>query len=287
MCTGQGNKGTHLRFLVPEADAECLLRTPELLDYLERCSKTSIHWSDRNEHFPGTHERICMVSGPDDGVVGAAAQLIDALMNEEDKYKNSKIEVKLVLPSSSFDYLRDPKGGEIMIGKSIGKSLEIKIFENATKNEHNVGLHDRILHMIGTFPNQIKAVEEILSKLVDDPQYPPPLTSHLLCLDVSSHGYATATTRYTRPQRTGAAIDARKKHTIEIGIANEQIPSVIGPAGRTIRTLSEASGAIIEVSDEGDFIPGTHDRKVKITGTQEATRRAKDIIRKHANSPRW
>jgi RNA-binding protein Nova len=40
----------------------------------------------------------------------------------------------------------------------------------------------------------------------------------------------------------------------------------------------QASGARIKISDRGDFMPGTTDRKVTITGTPEAIRTAESMI---------
>uniref|UniRef100_A0A453Q4G7 K Homology domain-containing protein n=1 Tax=Aegilops tauschii subsp. strangulata TaxID=200361 RepID=A0A453Q4G7_AEGTS len=40
----------------------------------------------------------------------------------------------------------------------------------------------------------------------------------------------------------------------------------------------QASGTRIKISDRGDFIPGTSDRKVTITGTSEAIQAAEAMI---------
>jgi len=76
--------------------------------------------------------------------------------------------------------------------------------------------------------------------------------------------------------RSPANIDAQE--SITIGVADEHIGAVVGRAGRNITEIIQASGARIKISDRGDFMSGTTDRKVTITGTSEAIRTAESMI---------
>jgi len=89
------------------------------------------------------------------------------------------------------------------------------------------------------------------------------------------------------PMRSPANIDAQE--SITIGVADEHIGAVVGRAGRNITEIIQASGARIKISDRGDFMSGTTDRKVTITGTSEAIRTAESMImqRVSASSERW
>uniref|UniRef100_A0A453Q438 K Homology domain-containing protein n=1 Tax=Aegilops tauschii subsp. strangulata TaxID=200361 RepID=A0A453Q438_AEGTS len=79
------------------------------------------------------------------------------------------------------------------------------------------------------------------------------------------------------PVRSPANNDAQESHTI--GVADEHIGAVVGRAGRNItEIIQQASGTRIKISDRGDFIPGTSDRKVTITGTSEAIQAAEAMI---------
>jgi len=80
----------------------------------------------------------------------------------------------------------------------------------------------------------------------------------------------------TTPMRSPASNEAQESLTI--GIADEHIGAVVGRAGRNITEIIQASGARIKISDRGDYISGTSDRKVTITGTPEAIRTAESMI---------
>lgn len=66
--------------------------------------------------------------------------------------------------------------------------------------------------------------------------------------------------------------------SITLGVADEHIGLVVGRGGRNILEISQISGARIKISDRGDFMAGTSDRKVTINGTQRSIRIAEAMI---------
>ncbi|KAK7268490.1 hypothetical protein RIF29_21189 [Crotalaria pallida] len=69
-----------------------------------------------------------------------------------------------------------------------------------------------------------------------------------------------------------------RSNSLTIGVADEHIGLVVGRGGRNIMDISQNSGARIKISDRGDYISGTTDRKVTITGSQRAIRIAETMI---------
>nr|GEW65161.1 protein BTR1-like isoform X1 [Tanacetum cinerariifolium] len=67
-------------------------------------------------------------------------------------------------------------------------------------------------------------------------------------------------------------------NSVTLGVADEHIGLVVGRGGRNIMEISQVSGARIKISERGDFISGTSDRKVTITGSQRAIRVAEAMI---------
>ncbi|ONK57265.1 uncharacterized protein A4U43_C10F18300 [Asparagus officinalis] len=72
--------------------------------------------------------------------------------------------------------------------------------------------------------------------------------------------------------------------SVTIGVADEHIGFVLGRGGRTIMEIIQISGARIKISDRNDFMPGTSNRKVTITGSHEAVNAAEDMIRNKVSS---
>lgn len=69
-----------------------------------------------------------------------------------------------------------------------------------------------------------------------------------------------------------------RSNSVTIGVADGHIGLVVGRGGRTIMEISQVSGARIKISDRGDFMSGTTDRKVTITGSQRSIRSAESMI---------
>ena len=57
--------------------------------------------------------------------------------------------------------------------------------------------------------------------------------------------------------------------SITVAVPDEHIGAVLGKGGRTISEIQVVSGVRIKVSDRGDFVEGTRNRKVTLTGTME------------------
>ncbi|KAE8782655.1 hypothetical protein D1007_43921 [Hordeum vulgare] len=99
----------------------------------------------------------------------------------------------------------------------------------------------------------------------EDPRSPPP----------------TTTTAATKPDTSMQSPDEDSRGVqgiLTIGVADEHVGDVISRAGRTIKEIKQVSGAWITISPEGEFMPGTCDREVFITGTSEAIRAAEAMI---------
>ncbi|KAL0403609.1 UNVERIFIED_CONTAM: protein BTR1 [Sesamum radiatum] len=69
-----------------------------------------------------------------------------------------------------------------------------------------------------------------------------------------------------------------RSSSVTIGIADEHVGLVVGRGGRSIMEISQLSGARIKISDRGDFMSGTSNRKVTITGSQRSVRIAESMI---------
>ena len=66
--------------------------------------------------------------------------------------------------------------------------------------------------------------------------------------------------------------------TLEISVPDELIGVVLGKGGKTITEIMQYSGAKIQASQKGEFMPGTNNRKVVITGDFQAAQLAHFLI---------
>ncbi|KAF2318452.1 hypothetical protein GH714_007836 [Hevea brasiliensis] len=246
-------KATYIRFLVSNAAAGSVIgKGGATITDFQSQSGARIQLSRNYEFFPGTSDRIIMISGTLDDVIKAVELILAKLFSEfhaEDGVDfDTRTKVRLIVPNSSC-------------GSIIGKGAIIKSFieesqagiKISPQDNNFYGLNDRLVTVTGTLEEQIRAIDLILAKLVEDPHYSQTMHTHFHMLE----------------DRT---------NSVTIGIADEHIGLVVGRGGRNIMEISQVSGARIKISDRGDFMSGTNDRKITITGSQRAICSAEGMI---------
>lgn len=70
---------------------------------------------------------------------------------------------------------------------------------------------------------------------------------------------------------------------IEIEVSDNIIGAILGHGGKLLVELQRMSGANIQISKKGIFVPGTRNRIVTITGSQSAVSTARVLIDRQIN----
>ncbi|XP_034928717.1 protein BTR1 isoform X3 [Populus trichocarpa] len=267
-------KPTYTRFLVSNAAAGSVIgKGGATITDFQSQSGARIQLSRNYEFFPGTSDRIIMVSGGIDDVLKAVeliiAKLLSEIPAEDGDEAEPRMRVRLVVPNSACGSIIG-KGGSIIKSFIEESHAGIKISPLDTKF---FGLTDRLVTVTGTLEEQMHAIDLILSKLTDDPHYSQ--TMH------APFSYAAYNSMNHGPNGAAVKFQHNKDditNSVTIGVADEHIGLVVGRGGRNIMEISQTSGARLKISDRGDFMSGTTDRKITITGSQRAIRAAEDMI---------
>ncbi|XP_061976219.1 protein BTR1 isoform X2 [Populus nigra] len=267
-------KPTYTRFLVSNAAAGSVIgKGGATITDFQSQSGARIQLSRNYEFFPGTSDRIIMVSGGIDDVLKAVeliiAKLLSEIPAEDGDEAGPRMRVRLVVPNSACGSIIG-KGGSIIKSFIEESHAGIKISPLDTKF---FGLTDRLVTVTGTLEEQMHAIDLILSKLTDDPHYSQ--TMH------APFSYAAYNSMNHGPNGAAVKFQHNKDditNSVTIGVADEHIGLVVGRGGRNIMEISQTSGARLKISDRGDFMSGTTDRKITITGSQRAIRAAEDMI---------
>ncbi|CAL5404313.1 unnamed protein product [Camellia sinensis] len=280
---GNTEKNTYIRFLASNAEAGSVIgKGGSTITDFQSQSGARIQLSRNHELFPGTSDRIIMVSGTVDEILKGMELILAKLLNEfyvedgDDVDPRSKL--RLIVPNSSCGGIIG-KGGATIKSFIEDSQAGIKI---SPQDNHYLGLNDRLVTLTGTLEEQIRAIDLILSKLAEDPHY----------TQSSSAPFPYAASAYNAMNNLGSNGAGGKfqnnkgdqSNSVTIGIADEHIGVVVGRGGRNLMEISQASGARIKISDRGDFMSGTSDRKVTITGPQRAIRVAEAMISQKAAS---
>lgn len=65
---------------------------------------------------------------------------------------------------------------------------------------------------------------------------------------------------------------------VELAVHDTAVGSILGPGGSKLRDIMSLSGAQINVSNRGDFMEGTRDRRVTIEGSPSCVKSAKELV---------
>ncbi|KAK8488711.1 hypothetical protein V6N13_061996 [Hibiscus sabdariffa] len=282
MTSEKGEKPTYIRFLVSNAAAGSVIgKGGSTITDFQSKSGARIQLSRNHEFFPVTSDRIIMVSGTVDEVLKVMDLILAKLLNELNLEDNDDVEprtkVRLIVPNSSCGSIIG-KGGATIKSFIEDSQAGIKI---SPQDNNFYGLSDRLVTLTGTLDEQMRAIELILPKLSDDPHYSQAIHAPF------SYA-ATYNSMSYPPNGTGGKFPSQKEdrcNSITIGVSDDHIGLVLGRGGRNIMEISQVSGARIKISDRGDFMSGTTDRKVTITGSQRAVHQAElMIMQKVANA---
>ncbi|CAI9273122.1 unnamed protein product [Lactuca saligna] len=267
---------TYLRFLASNAEAGSIIGKggSTISDFQSR-SNARIQLSRNYEYFPGTSDRIIMVSGTIDEVLDAVELILTKLLNEfyaeDGEEAEPRSKVRLIVPNGSCGGIIG-KGGSTIKSFIEDSQANIKI---SPQDNNYIGMNDRLVTVAGTLQQQVQATSLILSRLSEDLYYVqsvgPPFPYAAPFYSVPNYG----------PNGAGKKFQNNKEdmsNSVTLGVADEHIGIVVGRSGRNITEISQISGARIKISERGDFINGTSDRKVTITGSQRAINVAEAMI---------
>lgn len=270
-------KPTYLKFLVSNAAAGSVIgKGGSTITDFQKESGARIQLSRNQEYFPGTADRIIMISGKIDDVLKAMDLILNKLLteiqSEEGDDADQRSKVRLVVPNNCCGAIIGKSGTTI---KSFIEDSQAGIKISPQDNNY-IGLADRVVTLTGSFEEQMRAIDLILSKLTEDSLYLQSMNAPL--------SYPVGTAAYNAnygPNGVGARYPSNKEdrgNSLTIGVADEYIGVVVGRGGRNILEISQASGARVKISDRGDFMSGTSNRKVTITGSLRAIRTAEAMI---------
>ncbi|KAL8518093.1 hypothetical protein ACS0TY_009396 [Phlomoides rotata] len=278
---GNEEKGIHLSFLLSNAEAGSIIgKGGSTINEIQSQSGARVQLSRNFEYFPGTSDRIIMVSGAVEDILKAVDLILSKLLEEffvEDGAEvDPESKIRLVVPNSSCGGIIG-KGGATIRSLIEDSRADIKI---SPQDMYFPGLHDRLVTVTGTLPDQMRAIELILLKLVKDQYYQQsthaPFPYAALVYNNGMNYGPNGVGGMHQNNRPPSKED--KSSSVTIGVADEHIGLVVGRGGRSIMEISQISGARLKISDRGDFMSGTTNRKVTITGPQRAIRAAESMI---------
>ncbi|URE16551.1 RNA-binding protein [Musa troglodytarum] len=150
---GDKEKQTHIRFLVSNTAAGCIIgKGGSTITEFQSQSGARIQLSRNHEVFPGTSDRIILISGVFSEVIKAMELILEKLLTEVEDSNDveSRSKVRLVVPNSSCGAIIG-KGGSNIKSFIEDSRAGIKI----SPQDNIAGLNDRLVTLTGSFEEQM------------------------------------------------------------------------------------------------------------------------------------
>ncbi|CAK9202008.1 unnamed protein product [Sphagnum troendelagicum] len=270
-----------IRFLISNVAAGSVIGKggATISDYQAQ-SGAGIHLSRNHEYFPGTTDRIISISGIGSEVLTALHLILGKILNEiEEDHEGQDLktnQVKLIVPSNVCGAIIGKGGATIkMFVEDSGANIKL-----SSQDQSIPGVSDRIVTITGTLDQQLRAVALILTKLIEDPNYSQYVNTPISYPGKTLIGIMSPVVAlHSQLQLELPVVQAGPLTTsITIAVPDERIGAIVGRGGKIIIEIQQACGVKIKISDRGDFITGTKNRKVTIAGTAEGVRTAQHLL---------
>lgn len=145
----------HFKILVPAAAAGRIIgRGGTTIAQLQKDAGARVKMSKASEFYPGTTERVCLISGPIDGIL----KINDFFM---ENFPSTSI--KILVPNSTAGMIIG-KGGSYIKQIKEESGAYVQISQKCT----DLSLPERCVTIVGELENIRKACSMILSKIVED-----------------------------------------------------------------------------------------------------------------------
>jgi len=168
----------HLKVLVPSVAAGAIIgKGGETIADIQKQTGGKIKMSKSNDFYPGTNERVCLITGPLDSVSRILDFVVEKIREKPDPNAKTAMDfdnkitaerekqVKLLIPNSTAGMIIG-KGGQFI------KQLkdESGAFIQISQKSKDTALQERVVTVIGEPDSNRKAMQMILEKIQEDPQ---------------------------------------------------------------------------------------------------------------------
>ncbi|XP_075222497.1 RNA-binding protein Nova-1-like protein passilla isoform X2 [Lycorma delicatula] len=177
---GGGDGMYHLKILVPcVASGAIIGKGGETIAQLQKDTSARVKMSKANDFYPGTSERVCLISGNVDAIMAVLIFIMEKIKEKPELSGGSggkpqgsgttsldlDVKVKILIPNSTAGMIIGKGGAYIKQMKEESGSY-VQISQKAKDQS----LQERCITVIGEMENNKKACMMILAKVMEDPQ---------------------------------------------------------------------------------------------------------------------
>lgn len=233
--------------------------------------------------FPGTQERVVLITGTESRVVYASSRIIERAVEVEPQRTDGTITVKILIPALASGLIIGKGGANMKIlTEESGARLHLNPKNEATFTS------ERVMTITGTYETSSKCITLVITKLLEDATvgtYQNMTTSYSRLNAEAAMGMGMAAMPMMGVGRGMSPDSFTATTTIHMEVPDELIGNILGKRGATIAEIQSLSGAKVSVSPRGEFVAGTTNRIVSIVGTFQSAQMAQFFINNKLKAP--
>jgi len=245
---------------------------------IEVQSGSRVQLSKPKETFPGTSERILLLTGTINCILTALHLLITKIVQEEveqgSKSDASPIVIKLVAPNATCGAILG-KQGSTMKAFTDDSGAEIKL---SSKEAMIPGVTDRVVTITGTMEQTLRATALVSNRIVEEAAYPTSIARPYTYTATPQFGLLPASARAPPLQMPPPALRSGPPTTVVVAVPDEHVGAIIGRSGATISEMQQVAGVSIKVSGKEDVVAETRHRKITVSGPSDGVAIAQYLI---------
>eukprot|EP00930_Biecheleria_cincta_P007832 TRINITY_DN109106_c0_g1_i1.p1 TRINITY_DN109106_c0_g1~~TRINITY_DN109106_c0_g1_i1.p1 ORF type:complete len:329 (+),score=47.43 TRINITY_DN109106_c0_g1_i1:30-1016(+) len=291
----------YLKLLVSNNTAGVLLgKGGAYLRDLEVSSQCCVKLSPSKHFYPGTAgQRVVAIAGSEDGLEAAISAIVTACAEADRQYaeregrpQDGKTHIQAAIPNTACGLVLGRKGAMVkQISEQTGVPIKIAQMAEATVDgERSVSFAGPVDSVIAAVSKVCKIIQQdaTLGQFLETPAEgsgvpvarpsgtpwtpapPPPAAG-----TPSVSPYLT-----TRKGDTGNMDDFPCAITLEV--TDAEAAHIIGKGGAFLQSVCQDTGAKVQISKRGEYIPGTQNRSVSISGPMAGVHSAHAMVLERA-----
>lgn len=307
-----------LKLLCPYSVAGSLIgKAGAVMQEIQTSTGAKIKISQNSEFFPNSQERVVLIQGELEAVEAAVGEVVrrvlDALSTKEESghvdeatRAAGRRTFKVLIPGTAAGGIIGRAGAVI---KQIGEQSACRV-TLAPKDQQVPGHNERVMTVSGeSLTSVLSAVSLVLRQMQQDPAtaryqnmsvsyapaFPPAGAAfgaspfpgypgfaasggaHAGAHHGSAHPAGHAASGHGH-SASGASPTEQAMTSMTIPVNEAYVGYIIGKAGSVVQEIMRMSGAQISISQKGEFVEGTTDRILTVTGVPGSVFTAQHII---------
>jgi RNA-binding protein Nova len=246
------------------------------IEQLQRSSGARIQLSRAGEFFPGTSDRVLLLSGSLHSVLTAVFLILEKISADsanparrgaKSRDESGEDTVKLALSRKLCGMLIGHKGQTVrdFIADS-GAAIRVQSLTELTASDP-----ERTITVTGARDQVLRAVALVLNTLSMDEAYASYMTTTLQL--ATNQGLVL-------PPRSNSAKSALSgvRTTLIFNLPDDDVGAILGRRGQNLMDIMQSSKATIKISDRASMDPTTSEREVTISGAYSAVKLAEAMV---------